>query len=316
MKAAFFINPESHTVRKYGSVLKKCRVHCENLVFEISDFDDITTNLERAALDGCDGIFIEGGDGTIQGVLSRYMPMSNQFASAPAFVLLPGGMTNIIAKQIGVQKPNQSKIEALLLGKIEPTQYEQAMMEIEPDENIRFYGFLFSTGALPKGTRHCLDYIHQKGIEGSRAVFATVSHILLGGRDLRGQILEPSKWSLVCDDDTYAGEHIISIASTLNRAISGFHLFWGEEHTEKPINLTYVRADGRSIVRNVLGVLRKPKSAQKIARLKRDGFISLRCERAEITHDGPIVLDGEFLPNPHGKINLRATKPLRFWGLK
>ena len=314
MKPAFLINRESHTVKKNGSVLAHVPQDLVTFTAYIDDFSRLESVLKQAAAARCDSVFIEGGDGTIHGVLSALMHVQNVFNPLPIIILLPGGMTNLVAKQVGIHKPTPAKVKAVIEGRGRLLRHRLPMLEV--DTGQVYYGFLFSTGALPNGTRYCLEYIHTKGIEGSRAVLATVYQILVGRTGLRQKILTPSPFSLLTDDHNFAGEHLISLASTLPYPLSGFHVFWGGKPECNKLRLTYARSDAKAIIRHVIGLMRKEKPPKAIRKLSQDGFISLECQRAIIHHEGPIVLDGEFLANTNGTITLSVTDPLEFTGMK
>jgi len=114
MKAAFFTNPLSHTVSKRGSILDAAGGNSDVLRFKLDRFSNVGNQVEETANAQVNAIFVEGGDGTIHGVLTEVLSQQEKFDELPDIILLPGGMTNLVASNIGVKKPTPSKIDQLI----------------------------------------------------------------------------------------------------------------------------------------------------------------------------------------------------------
>ena len=112
--AAFIINPLSHTVAKRSSILEKLAQENDVVKFTLDDFSKLSGYVSDIAKAEIKLVFIEGGDGTVQGVLTEILRQQDNFTALPKIVILAGGMTNLIALQIGIKKPSQAKIHEIL----------------------------------------------------------------------------------------------------------------------------------------------------------------------------------------------------------
>lgn len=308
---AFFYNPLSHTVATRGSILESASNDNNVLKFKLDDFEKLGSFVQQAAENGIETIFIEGGDGTIQGVLTETIRQMAQFEIQPSFVLLAGGMTNLVAANIGLKRPSVSKISSIIQNPEGRKSNSLPLLHIEQDGGkTSHFGFLLSTGALPAATRYCLDEIHTKGIGGSAAVGTTLFKVLFGPKEKRREIMAPTPIELQMNAKTIEGDHLTSVATTLPKLIIGINPFWGED--DAPVHLTYADPDVRHKFINIARMFKKRQSSRARASLARDGFHSWNIESATLIHDGPLVLDGEELPLTSDPIKLSSSEPLTF----
>ncbi|MCF6274804.1 MAG: hypothetical protein L3J05_03475 [Robiginitomaculum sp.] len=307
----FIINPLSHAVAKRGSALVRASVTSKTNCHTLNAFDILPTIVADILVAGHDHVFIEGGDGTIHGVLSMFMAQQPDVNKLPLFTILPGGMTNLVATHVGLKRPSSKKILALAEKPQGQEMVKLSMLGVKAnDSDETHYGFLLSTGALPAGTRYCVDHIHTKGIGGSAAVRSTLLKVLFGRGVERDIILAPTPLSLDLGSEKIDGDHIITIATTLPRLIIGLKPFWGTGDGD--IMISHASKDARHVVRNISRMLLPRQSVTATAKLRRDGFQSWNVDNAVIQLSGEVVLDGEFLPQTNAPISLFATKPLKF----
>lgn len=310
-KPAFIINPLSHTVAKRGSDLVRAGVTSKTNCHTLNAFDTLPAAVADILATGHDHVFIEGGDGTIHGVLSMFMAQQPDVNKLPFFTLLPGGMTNLVAAHVGLKRPSSKKIIALVENPKDQKIVELPMLGTKAeDSNITHYGFLLSTGALPAGTRYCVDNVHSKGVGGSAAVRNTLLKVLFGRGVEREIILKPRPLSLDLGTEQIDGDHIITVSTTLPRLMIGLRPFWGTGDGD--LMITHAGKGARHIVRNMARMLLPGQSFIASTKLKRDGFQSWNVDKAVMKLSGEVVLDGEFLPQTEAPISLFATAPLRF----
>ena len=310
-KIAFFINPLSYTVAKRGSVLQEMPGGKHATKYVLDDFSALPGHVKSCAKDGVNLVFIEGGDGTIQGVLTEILSQQSAFKKLPKIVLLAGGMTNLIAMQIGIKKPDLAKIKELASALSQASTMSVPLVQVEYSGSAdHYYGFLFSTGAIATATRYTVDEVHTEGINGSAAVRTTLRRALFGGEQLRARILKTSPLGLRIGGDTIDGDHILSLTSTLPKSMLGFNLFWGQGSAL--LKTSYVKGGAANKVRNLARLIRKKQRNNARTKLARDGFHSWATDKFSMFHRGPIVLDGEFLPLTDKEIIVSATQPLSF----
>ncbi len=308
---AFFINPHSHTVAKHGSDLERAGVTNTSNSYILDTFGTLSSAVSQVFADKCKHVFIEGGDGTIHGVLSMFLAHEPDVSKLPDFTLLPGGMTNLVASHVGLKRPSRKKIIALVERPDTQKTVDLSMLGTKAENSeTTHYGFLLSTGALPAATRYCVEHVHSKGVGGSAAVRSTLLKVLFSRGVERQIILKPTPLSLDLGSERIDDDHIISVATTLPRLMIGLKPFWGTG--DGSLMITHANKDARHIKSNMARMLLPGQSARASATLKRNGFRSWNVDKAVMQLSGEVVLDGELLPQTDAPISLFATKPLRF----
>lgn len=308
-KAAFLINPLSHAVLKHGSVLKKTALNTDILRYELDPFQGLPKAIDDIINQGIKLVFIEGGDGTVQGVLTAFLNRQDEFSKLPQFVLVAGGMTNLVARHVGIKKPTPEKIEAILNAPKSAQTAQLPLLRVQYEDQDHS-GFLFSTGAFPNGTRYCLDKIHTRGINGAAAVRTTLLRVLFRRGEERDAILGPTPMILKIDGETIKDDHIISLTTTLPGLMIGLNPFWGTGNG--PVRISHVREGSKHLIINVARLFTRKPSTKLSAKLEAGGFRSWSVNTAILHHGGALVLDGEFLPQTSALITLSASQPLSF----
>lgn len=305
MSALFIVNHQSQRVATKGSHLIRLAGKSGQSVgidiHEIGDFKSLPDKVLETAQTDVQQVFIEGGDGTVQGVLSEFLRHASAFPSGlPNFAIIAGGMTNQVAKNIGL-KPVM--IAPALNGSFGLT--PMPLLQIHTSAPRPYYGFLFSTGAVPMVTEYTKNTLHKNGIGGSMAV---IGGILKGISGSNQDVLQPTPIKLGSSNtsvniDTH---HIGTILTTLPSLIMGFDPFWGHENA--PLRLTYVDENYRGLYRNVAGLWLGSKKKDR----SHDGLQSWNVENVEYSYDGPCILDGEAISSANGKFSITASQAINF----
>ncbi len=308
---AFIINRESYTVRKNGSLLAKLAERQNIPHLFLQDFNGLDAQLDALRDRQAGHIFIEGGDGTIQSVLSAFLQTGGSGAELPAFSLLAGGRTNLIARHLGIVNNMDARLSALLAQPELGLALNSPMLGLETDQKpSALYGFLLSTGAMPAATQFCHDKVHTTGLSGGAAIRSTLFRVLFGQGPDRAAILKPTDLDLQIENTHISEPHLLLLASTLPWLMSGLHPFWGDG--DGPLNISLATGKARHYGRNLLRIMKKNKSEMNKKALKNNGFYSWSVNKARIRVKSSLVLDGEFLPLQGQDISLFASPPLRF----
>ncbi len=298
MSRLFIVNSLSERVATKGSTLAPLAEETGTRLFYLDPFDDLPSAVKQAALDGVNHVVIEGGDGTVQGVISAFLMQSDRFADFPKFTIVPGGMTNQVAKNIGLKSSKLNAVRAALKNDLTP--YDIPLLNIVDRDGRNHAGFLFSTGAMPQITRYTTSQLHRKGIGGSLAV--------LGGilKGMRGNDETLMNSTHIAIDGVHKGDHLGTVITTLPSLILKLDPFWGEGNG--PLRTTLVDGKYRHLARNILSIWMGRKHIDRSA----NGFHSGRYDSLSFDYKGDIVLDGEFLSIPSGKFTVRPTRPVTF----
>ena len=149
-KICFIYNPHSAGVLKRGSFLKKNHQKLNGQLHSLEKFSDVKVIVCKALKNKVSHICIEGGDGTVHGVMTEFLKQSSNL-TLPSFILIPGGNTNQISRNIGIKS---TSIKALEKSFKNDNTTNIPMLSITDDKNNSYYGFLFSSGALPQMTEY------------------------------------------------------------------------------------------------------------------------------------------------------------------
>lgn len=300
-KPWFVFNAASAKVAKKGALLPKVAQQHDAILRDVGDFSDVDKLVEDALAAKAKHIVIEGGDGTVQGILTEFL-RHEKTPNLPIFTLVPGGNTNQVARNIGLKAASaQSVAKALSQDK---TISEAPLLRIKDKAGRKYYGFLFSSGALPQVTDYTRDKLHDRGVGGSMAV---IGGILKGVSGDDG-ITQPTKIKLNIDADglhKLRGPHLGTVVTTLPGLMLGLDPFWGDG--DRALRVTYVAGEYQKLVRHVASLWLGNKSKDR----SQDGLYSWTANSLKYRYKGPCVLDGELLDLTKS-FKIRATQPIRF----
>lgn len=300
-KPWFVFNAASAKVAKKGALLPKLTNQHNAVLRDIGDFSDVDVLVKDVLAAKAQHVVIEGGDGTVQGVLTEFL-RHEKARNLPIFTLVPGGNTNQVARNIGLTAATPQKIAHALSH--DHTLTQAPLLRIKDKAQRKYYGFLFSSGALPQMTDYTKDNMHDRGIGGSMAVIGGI----LKGVSSDGGVMKPTKIKLNIDAseiEKLRGLHLGTIVTTLPGLMLKLDPFWGEG--ERPLRVTYVAGEYQKLVRNVASLWLGKKNKDR----SQDGMYSWTANSLKYRYKGPCVLDGELLDLTKG-FKIRATQPIRF----
>ena len=308
-------NPLSHRISKRGAVLQAASdALAHEHTVRLETFNMLARQLTPLAKANVQTIFIEGGDGTAQAVITECLSARAGFSTAPNFALIPGGMTNLAAKAIGLRR---ARLEQIVRRIRQLERGEVGRFSCHPLLSVRTtngaeprLGFFLSTGAIPRAIKYCRAKLHTRGAAGSVAVALTLLRLLLHQnlRDEEGvALLQPSPLSFVTPQAKKSGDHLFTMTTTLPKLNLGLNPFWGTG--DGGLRFTHAAWPAKEIARTALSIL----MGRAGPHLERRGLMSVNGDRLELTHDGEFVLDGEFLQDRPDKTYLVGLTPeLRF----
>jgi len=308
-KPLFIVNTQSEAVKRKGSLLEvvaeEKSIPCDIL----DDFKALPGIVKDAAKANNSWVIIEGGDGTAQGVLSEFLRQRDTFAAFPKFTLLRGGMTNQVAKNIGLKRYTHKSITNLLDAE-NPTIAPTPLLSLDIVGADPIFGFLLSSGAVPMATDYCKEQIHARGLGGSMAVAATILRGVSGNRADRDRLMPPTRIVLrvtnTKEETVFDEDHLGTLVTTLPSLIIGLDPFWG--NGDGALRLTYAKADARHLLRHIIGFWIGYGEKSRTF----DGYESHNADLLRFEYEGPIVLDGEPVTLPKGVLEIRATEPIDF----
>lgn len=218
--------------------LRKLLSHPHVIHKQIAGVSELGTALAEFASEAVDVVAINGGDGTISATLTTMFecPIFNR---PPALAVLPGGMTNMIAGDVGVARTigrAATRLANLADGNtcnIPCT--ARAVIRVEngaPGKPV--YGMFFGTAAIVRAIDLCRRAFEEKGMRSSPAVALTLAYVL-GRRFLWGRgdddVFHGDEMEIQFDGrDRDDGAQLIALVTTLDRLVLGSRPFWGLEN--------------------------------------------------------------------------------------
>lgn len=263
----------------------------------VEGLDRSLAELNRARIDT---LIVAGGDGTLQAAFTDSINM-RRFESAPDFVAVPCGMTNVIAADCGLQGAPVGSLDKFLWRRKrgEARRVTRPLMGVRVGENApAIYGFFLGAGAFHTAVNFSRSAIQKRGAKRSLAVALSVGGSLL--KAAFGDTLEeaPLRANLTSQDGApFTGERELTIAmmTTLRKLVLGIYPFWGEG--DAPLAITTIDFPSRNLLKAAPSVLRG-KSAPWF---HREGYQSWRARRLDVEFEGPFVFDGEIFNVPRGE---------------
>src|SRR5262245_24196489 len=263
---------------------------------------------------GADHLIINGGDGTAQAVLGELLDRS-PFAMRPRLTLIGGGMTNVIAHDVGVPAAPVDALRRILSrarnGHEAEVLRRTTIAVGHGGQNRTEYGFLAGAVGFYQGTRLTRRDMHRVGLRQSIATKAgiawSVVRLLLHGEGDRSG-LHGERVAIGLDGaPPEEAPYLFILATTLERMMPGVMPFWGHDHGA--IKLTTIASPAQRFGRAALPVVRgRPRPWMHKA-----GYASTRADRISLCLKSPLVMDGEVLdPGLHGHIELSAGPVVEF----
>ncbi|MGI9498399.1 MAG: diacylglycerol/lipid kinase family protein [Geminicoccaceae bacterium] len=298
---------------------------------ELWDFADLGAMIRRFLEDGVEIIAVNGGDGTVQAVLTE-LGRRDPDDGSPKLAVLAGGMTNVIAKDVGIDGKPDTALEHLIRSLVDDEKNGGPPVEIvsrpliglalHPDQPP-VYGMFFGAAGFYQAVQLANDKVRRKGIAGSLASASTLAlslFRLLFGRSGSDDRLYRGEPMVIGLDGVRRPEtsYLLLIATTLDRLILGLMPFWSDGRTIRDgrtaqdggaIRYTSIDFPPQRLFRALVPVLRG-----RPARWMRDrGYRSGSTGDMVIDIKSPVVLDGEiFHPDPAIPIRLTGDRSQTF----
>jgi len=295
---------------------------------DIHDFDDLGPLIVNLIRDDVETIAVNGGDGTVQAVLTE-LARRDLNGRAPKLAVLAGGMTNVIAKDVGLDGPPAKGLKRLLTATDVKSHASGAAtataivtrpligLALRPDEPP-VYGMFFGAAGFYQAVKLANDKVRKRGVAGSMASASTLalslSRLLLGRSNADDPLYRGEPMTIGLDGaDGAEAPYLLLIATTLDRLILGLSPFWGDDggatRDGRTIRYTSIDFPPKRLARALLPVLRG-KPADWMAE---GGYQSGSVQDMVIEIKSPVVLDGEiFHPDPAVPVRLTGDRTQTF----
>lgn len=289
--------------------------HPDIFHYEVEAADQIGEAMRTIARIQPAVLAINGGDGTVQAVLTELHNGGHFGTSAPPVAVLPSGKTNLIALDLGARGDPVEALDRLIAiarADLSPHLVARELIALSGGETgiTPVIGMFLGGAGLADIMMYCRERVYPLGLPNSVSHFITaVAVVLRQVFGLRASFLPPEP-------------AMLSVQVRRDGAITGRFAFLFVTTLEKLLLSGEVGAHGRGRLKFV-AVEQKPVSMLRaffdslIGRLGRTKLDGVHVEEAdEITIEGDssrVILDGETFRAGLGKpIYLRPAQPLSF----
>ncbi|MEQ8355218.1 MAG: diacylglycerol kinase family protein [Kiloniellaceae bacterium] len=282
---------------------------------KITEIPDILRDFARQEVGV---VAIAGGDGTVQAVLTELYGQ-RPFETPPMIVVVPRGMTNMIAADVGLRRGGLSGLERLIVaarrGGLDEACTTRRILRLENALNRPpQYGMFFGGAGIPRAIDTCRNNVHPYKFKADLAAAATLAGILGGwllgrgkGGKESGGIFYGDRITLTIDEQSIGTmECLIILATTLDKLILGSRPFWGGDGQ---MRFTAIAHPPERLLRYARRILYGSEDRQ----LPAANYRSWAPGKVALTMECPFTLDGEiFEPTPGRQIVLTAADEARF----
>jgi diacylglycerol kinase (ATP) len=274
---------------------------------------DLDAALLEFARREVDLVAINGGDGTVQTVLTRLLE-NRPFEVAPALAILARGTANTTARNLGVRGGADALARLLRAATDDVIARHLKDRPVLRLENLRDRspqrGMMFGAGAIQDAIELCEREVYARGLKGNVGMGIALAGVLLGTVVTKNGlgVLKGHDIAVALDNGAESRiERLLVLATTLDRLILGSRPFWN--YDGEPIRYTSIKYPPVGLLRSAPKLLygwRRQALSPEVYASQGTGRISVRL-------DAPFTLDGEtFEPAPGRPLVITAPDRVRF----
>ncbi|MGD8326848.1 MAG: diacylglycerol kinase family protein [Sphingomonadales bacterium] len=316
---AILSNPGSTTNRKSLPAVRAFIEKSSGIFHvEINKFDEIPEALLMCARANPTILVINGGDGTIQATLSALIHNRPFGKNPPPVAVLPGGKTNMIAKDIGMRgstvRALQQISELTLSGQIDSKKTKRALIGLDlGDGSPVTYGMFFGASGIVSGIDACRKYVYPMKLPNILSHIMTTLLVFFGvivqGNSEKSFVHAPMTRVQVKGGGYIDGRFLVIMVTTLNRLIMGIDPF--SAMGEGKLKFTAIEHSRRTFFRSMLALL-----FGRMGKAVINGVHYRRSDVIRVYTREQVTLDGEmFMPHEDTPITLDGHEVMEFVGL-
>lgn len=315
-RIALISNPRSTgNIAQLPLIRAFCADHPNIFHYEVEEADQIGEAMRTIARIEPAVLAINGGDGTVQAVLTELHNGGHFGATTPPVAVLPSGKTNLIALDLGARGDPVEALDKLLTiarADLAPHLVARELIALSGGETgiTPVIGMFLGGAGLADIMLYCRERVYPLGLPNSVSHFITAVAVLLRQVfGLRASFLPPEPAMLsvqVRREGAITGRFAFLFVTTLEKL-----LLSGEvgTHGRGPLKFVAVEQKPVSLLRAFFDSL-----IGRLGRTKLDGVHVEEADEISIEGDSSrVILDGETFRAGVGKpILLRPAQPLSF----
>ena len=262
-------------------------VHCD-----VQTPQEVLAGLRDFADQDVDLLAVNGGDGTVQAVLTALFHQQ-PFEIQPLLAVLQSGTTSMTARDVGFSGSRRQSLRKLFrwaaTGTGNARMLERPVLRVQAPGHQTRYGMFFGASAIYQGIQYFHRKLNTKGLRGEVGPGLTILRFIWSAARRDSDFIKPVPVCAVIDDNPpQQFDSIVVLVSTLKRLFLGLHPYWGSE--SGPLHYTAVRARPRHMLRALPSILRGRSGAHGTPE---NGFYSHNAHEIKLNLEGGFTLDGQ-----------------------
>ena len=290
-------NPNSGGNRKgLAAVNLELRNQADALHREAVTVADTAAALVEFMRSGVDLVAINGGDGTIQTVLTALFDRK-PYEQIPLLAILRAGTDSIIARDIGIIGSRDRGLRKLINWARKPdgtgASVTRPVIRLQSSSRPHpLYGMIFGSAVLYQAILFCRRNIHTMGVTGALAPSLTLARFLLGVIRRNPQFASTAPMAIELDRAApIENDFLMVLVSTVNRFFLGLRPFWGTE--TGPLHFTAIADRAQHLMRVLPSMARGQRCR---LRTPENGYFSHNASEVRLKLNSGFMLDGELHP--------------------
>jgi hypothetical protein len=273
--------------------------------------DQVRAALAEFASCEIDLLVVNGGDGTVQSVLTTLYGQAPG-RRPPLLALLRAGTTSMLARDVGVAgRPLAALAKIQNWSSATP---DGRRIEERPILRVRqgadgqaLCGMFFGAGAIPRGIELFHGRVNPKGVRGEFFPGVILARLLLAAFRGNENCLPPADMTIHVDGaPVRETRYLFALVSTLERLFLGMHPYWGKEPA--PLHFSAVRSKPPGLPR-ALPFLLRGRTTRTVT--PENGYFSHNARRITLDFRGRFTLDGELF-DAVAPLTIEPAGPARF----
>jgi diacylglycerol kinase family enzyme len=290
-------NPNSGGNRKGLAAVSDILLHQPDALHrEAVTLPDTAAALDEFMRNGVGVVAINGGDGTIQTVLTALFHLK-PYKKIPLLAVLRAGTDSIIARDIGIHGSRDRGLRKLINWVHEPGGNDaivrRPVIRLQSSSRPQpLYGMIFGAAVIYQGILFCRRNIHTLGVHGALAPSITLARFLLGVIRRNRQYATPVPLTIELDQAApIRNDFIMVLVSTVERLFLGLRPYWGTQ--TGPLHFTAIADRAQHLMRVLPSMARGQRCR---LRTPENGYFSDNANEVRLKLNSGFMLDGELHP--------------------
>jgi hypothetical protein len=290
-------NPNSGGNRNgLAAVYRMLRNQADAFHREAVTVPDTAAALDEFRHNGVNLVAINGGDGTIQTVLTALFDRK-PYEEIPLLAILRAGTDSIIARDVGIRGSRDRGLRKLINWARKPdgsgAPVRRSVIRLQTSSRQdSLYGMIFGAAVIYQAILFCRRNIHTMGVTGALAPSLTLARFLLGVIRRNPQYAATAPLAIELDRAApIRNDFLMVLVSTVNRFFLGLRPFWGTE--TGALQFTAVADRARYLMRVLPSMARGQRCR---LRTPDNGYFSHNADEVRLKLNSGFMLDGELHP--------------------